>query len=93
MEVRYLAYPRAGIGSESYDRIVAAWCSEDRNAAITRLKSGDDIPMKSCANPVAQHYELGRQVGVTGTPAIVTEDGRLLPGFMPAEQLAKSIGI
>ena len=93
VEVRYLAYPRAGIGSESYDRIVAAWCSEDRNAAITRLKSGDNIPMKSCANPVAQHYELGRQVGVTGTPAIVTEDGRLLPGFMPAEQLAKSIGI
>ncbi len=93
VEVRYLAYPRAGIGSESYDRIVAAWCSEDRNAAITRLKSGDSIPMKSCANPVAQHYELGRQIGVTGTPAIVTEDGRLLPGFMPAEQLAKSVGI
>ncbi len=93
VEVRYLAYPRAGIGSESYHRIVSAWCADDRNAAITLLKSGDSIPTKSCDNPVSQHYELGRQVGVTGTPAIVTEDGRLLPGFMPAEQLAKTVGI
>lgn len=93
VEVRYLAYPREGIGSQSYDRIVSAWCADDRNAAITRLKSGGSIPAKSCANPVAQHYELGRQVGVTGTPAIVTEDGRLLPGFMSAERLAKSVGI
>ena len=49
--------------------------------------------MRDCANPVARQYDLGGEIGVTGTPAIVTEDGRMLPGYMPAQQLAKTIGI
>lgn len=93
IEVRYLAYPRAGIGSDSYDKIVTAWCSVDRNKAITKLKLGENLPMRDCANPVARQYDLGGEIGVTGTPAIVTEDGRMLPGYMPAQQLAKTIGI
>jgi thiol:disulfide interchange protein DsbC len=93
IEVRYLAYPRAGIGSPSYDKIVSAWCADDPNAAMTRLKARESVPAASCINPVAAQFDLGRQIGVTGTPAIVLEDGRLLPGYMPAEELAASIGI
>ncbi|MEZ5558334.1 MAG: DsbC family protein [Pseudomonadales bacterium] len=93
IEVRYLAYPRAGIGSESYRKIVSAWCSDDPHEAITRLKAGGTIPDATCDNPVAQEYDLGRQVGVTGTPAIVLEDGTLLPGYMPADELARTVGI
>ncbi|RMF01643.1 MAG: DsbC family protein, partial [Alphaproteobacteria bacterium] len=44
IEVRYLAYPRAGIGSPSYEKIVTAWCSDDRQAALTALKSGANLP-------------------------------------------------
>jgi thiol:disulfide interchange protein DsbC len=93
VEVRYLAYPRAGIGSRSYQKIVSAWCAEDPNSAITALKSGQEIPDSDCTNPVAAQYELGQEVGVSGTPAIVLEDGRLLPGYLPADQLAQAIGI
>ncbi|MCZ6657174.1 MAG: DsbC family protein [Gammaproteobacteria bacterium] len=93
IEVRYLAYPRAGVGSRSYQKIVSAWCSGNRNAAITELKLGKSIPDRTCQNPVADHFELGRLVGVTGTPAIVTEDGRLLPGYMAASDLAAAIGL
>lgn len=93
VEVRYLAYPRAGIGSRAYEKIVSAWCADDPNRAMTALKAGEDIPDSTCANPVAAHYELGQQVGVSGTPAIVLEDGRLLPGYMPAEALVETIGI
>ena len=93
VEVRYLAYPRAGIGSHSYDRIVSAWCSDNPQLAITKLKAGQSIPDATCNNPVAAHFELGGEVGVTGTPAIVLEDGRLLPGYLPAEELAERIGI
>ena len=93
IEVRYLAYPRAGIGSSAYQKIVSAWCSDDPNSAITRLKAGESIPGNTCVNPVADQYELGQQVGVSGTPAIVLEDGRLLPGYMPADDLAATIGI
>jgi thiol:disulfide interchange protein DsbC len=93
IEVRYLAYPRAGVGSRSYQKIVSAWCAPDPNQAITRLKLGESIPDLSCSNPVADQFELGQLVGVTGTPAIVLEDGRLLPGYLPADTLAEAIGI
>jgi thiol:disulfide interchange protein DsbC len=93
IEVRYLAYPRAGIGSRAYEKIVSAWCADDPNDAITKLKAGESIPDINCTNPVAAQYALGQQVGVSGTPAIVLEDGRLLPGYMPADELAKTIGI
>lgn len=93
VEVRYLAYPRAGVGSRSYDKIVSAWCADDPNAALTRLKARQSIPDADCTNPVAQQFDLGQAVGVTGTPAIVLEDGRMLPGYLPAQQLAEAVGI
>ncbi|MCZ6889293.1 MAG: DsbC family protein [Gammaproteobacteria bacterium] len=93
IEVRYLAYPRAGIGSESYDKIVSAWCSDDRNDSITRLKRGETIPTRTCVNPVADQYNIGHEAGISGTPAIITDDGRLLPGYLPAKDLAQRLGI
>ena len=93
IEVRYLAYPRQGLGTETHKRIESAWCAENPNEALTTLKQGGQIPSKQCDNPIAGQYELGQQVGVTGTPAIVTADGRLLPGYMPAEALAQALGL
>ncbi|MCG6886100.1 MAG: DsbC family protein [Proteobacteria bacterium] len=88
IRVRYLAYPRSGIGSKSYDKAVAVWCAKDKNAALTKAKQGQDIPMNKCDNPVAMEYELGQRIGVQGTPAIVTENGKIIPGYVPAERLA-----
>jgi len=93
IEVSYLAYPRAGVGSESYDKFVSAWCSTDQKKAMTDAKSGKSIPAQKCDNPVAQQFELGQGLGVTGTPAIVLEDGTLVPGYMPADKLAKGLGL
>ncbi|MDB2706512.1 DsbC family protein [Pseudomonadales bacterium] len=91
--VRYLAYPRAGIDSASYDKIVSAWCAPDQKKALTQAKAGDAIPGRSCDNPVKAHFELGELVGVTGTPSIIFEDGRLLPGYLPAARLAAQLGL
>jgi len=91
--VRYLAYPRAGIDSGSYDKLVSAWCAPDKKQALTAAKAGEAIPNLSCDNPVAEHFGLGDLVGVTGTPSIILEDGRLLPGYLPAERLAQQLGI
>ena len=88
IEIRYVAYPRAGIPSETYDRMVSAWCADDPLDAITKLKNGQGIPRKVCVNPVATQYEIGRQIGFSGTPTIVLADGRVLPGYSPPEQLA-----
>ena len=93
IEVRYLAYPRRGLDNPTYDKIVSAWCSDNPNEAITELKAGRNIPASTCENPVADQYALGQRVGVTGTPAIITAGGVLLPGYMPAADLAARIGL
>jgi len=91
--IRYLAYPRAGINSNSYNKIVSAWCADNPQIALTKAKMGEEIPTKTCDNPVAKHFRLGSEVGVTGTPALVLEDGRLIPGYMPAADLAERLGM
>jgi len=94
IEVRYLAYPRAGINSPSYNKVVSAWCADDKQSALTKLKNGDPVFSPVCKdNPVAKQFILGNRLGVTGTPAIILESGEMLPGYLPADQLAKTIGL
>ncbi len=94
IEVRYLAFPRAGIPSDSYTKIATAWCADDPQGSLTRSKNGNDDDANVCdKNPVASHYELGRRLGVTGTPAIVLMDGSLIPGYRKASDIAKILGI
>ncbi len=88
IQVNYLAFPRAGIDSESFKKIVSAWCSSEPNQAITELKLGYEIKERVCLNnPVQKHFELGNSLGVTGTPSIITSEGRLIPGYIPPQDL------
>ena len=91
IRVRYLAYPRGGIGSEGYEKLVTAWCSEDSRETLTNLKAGRTVEMSNCESPVKDQYFLGQQIGISGTPAIITSDGRLFPGYLPAAELSKRI--
>ncbi|GAB3099233.1 DsbC family protein [Aestuariicella hydrocarbonica] len=94
IEVRYLAYPRAGIGSPSYTKIAEAWCAKDPQTALTRLKNGQSVDAKYCEdNPVAEQFNLGGELGVRGTPAIVLADGTMLPGYVEASKLAQILGL
>ena len=87
IRIRYLFYPRAGIGSGSYDKAVSVWCADDRKAAMDVAKAGGTPPAKTCANPVAEHHALGQQMTIQGTPAIVLQDGDVLPGYLPPAKL------
>lgn len=94
IEVRYLAYPRAGISSPSFDKLATAWCSDNQQEAMDKLKNREALDMKVCDdNPVAEQLLLGGQMGVTGTPALVLADGRLVPGYMPTADLLKKLGL
>ncbi len=87
--VRYLFFPRAGKGSESYTKAISVWCADDRQKALTAAKKGESLESKTCDNPVDQHMALGEAFGMSGTPMIVTEKGNILAGYVPAAQLAK----
>ncbi len=85
--IHYLAFPRAGVGSRSYEKAVAVWCADDQQFALTQAKLGSDPDPLQCENPVAEQYQLGIDLGVTGTPALLTSSGQLIPGYVPPEQL------
>ena len=94
IEVAYLGYPRAGIGSGSYNKVASAWCADDKQAAMTKLKNREEIPENVCAgNPIDAQYNLGREIGLSGTPALVLEDGELISGFLEPEALAGRLGL
>ncbi|MBE9563149.1 MAG: DsbC family protein [Proteobacteria bacterium] len=87
IEVRYLAFPRAGVGSGTYNDMVSVWCAKDRQQAMTDVKAGKEIKKAECNNPVADQYNLGQSIGISGTPALILSDGELVPGYLPAKKL------
>lgn len=90
IRVRYLFFPRSGPNTEGWTKAEKVWCSADRADALTRSKRGESLNARACSpNPVRQQYELGLTFGVTGTPAIITDTGELLPGYVPPAELAE----
>ncbi len=88
IRIHYLAFPRAGVGSQTYDKLVSVWCSPDQNEAMDIAKAGQTPPRATCDdNPVQKQYQLGQSLGVTGTPSMMTFDGDMIPGYVPPEQL------
>lgn len=88
IQVNYLAFPRSGVDTDSYNKIASAWCSSQPHEAITELKLGYEIKENVCSNnPVEKHFNLGNSFGVSGTPSIITSEGRLIPGYIPPKDL------
>ncbi|SDT92709.1 bifunctional protein-disulfide isomerase/oxidoreductase DsbC [Halopseudomonas salegens] len=88
IEVRYAAFVRAGLASQTAETMESVWCADDRQQAMTKAKRGEAIPMAECDNPLQEQLELGKRLGVRGTPAIFFANGIMLPGYKPAETLA-----
>lgn len=91
IEVRYLLFPRAGIDSQSAAKAQSVWCADDRQKALTEAKLGKTVEEKSCANPIAKNIELADQIGLTGTPTMILDDGELVSGYVPAAKLREML--
>lgn len=91
IRVRYLMYPRSGPDTESWRKAEAVWCSADRRDALTRAKRGEPVKSPRCETPIAAQFELGRQLGLRGTPGVFTDRGEYLAGYLPAAQLAQHL--
>ena len=92
IEVRYMFFPRSGPDTLSWFKAEKVWCADDRNLALTQAKGGANINSENCGpTPVAQHYALGHEIGIRGTPAIITLGGGLIPGYVPAKELLKQL--
>lgn len=87
IKVRYLLFPRAGMDSPGYKELQSIWCADNPQEAMTKAKQGEQIPEKTCDNPIAEHMELAQTFGLRGTPLMVTDSGALINGYRPADQL------
>jgi thiol:disulfide interchange protein DsbC len=88
IEIRYLLYPRGGPASAAWNTSEAVWCARDRGEALTLAKLDREFESSNCdASTVQDHYLLGQQVGLAGTPAIVLDDGEMIAGYMPPDAL------
>ena len=94
IEIKYLLYPRSGPTSASWVKAEQVWCADDRNEALTLAKVDKSFESHSCdSSMISKHYALGRDVGLTGTPAIVMSDGTLMPGYLPPPALAERLAV
>ena len=85
VEVRYLFMPLKGENDRK--KTISVWCADDPHLALDVAKAGGDVETSTCDNPIDQQMKTGRKLGVTGTPAIILEDGEMLPGYVPANKL------
>lgn len=93
VEVRYVAFPRAGVGSDVYKKMVSVWCADDPAEALTKAKLGEEIGNRDCENPVADHHRLGKSAGVGGTPGTILPDGQYIAGFDTVAKMLEDVGI
>ena len=92
IEIRYFLYPRNGPTSPSWAKAENVWCADDRNEALTLAKLDKEFPTHTCdSSIVSNHYLIGQDVGLRGTPAIVLDDGTLFSGYLPPAQLKEAI--
>lgn len=91
LKLRYVAFPRAGMGSDTYRKMAAIWCADDKGKAMSQVKSGKTISNNKCKHPIDKHMAAVRALSLRGTPAIMLEDGTLIPGYKPLDDLVKQI--
>ena len=91
VRVRYLLFPRAGLGSQGHKDLVSVWCADNPQEAMTNAKAGGKIEPLTCDNPVEKHVALAESIGLRGTPLIYTDSGEKVPGYREAATLATMV--
>lgn len=94
--VRYMAYPRQGATGQVADQMAAIWASDDPKTAMHDAKVNRQMPAsgKDLAEQkqiISKQYQLGRELGINGTPAIVLASGELVSGYLPPAQLLQRL--
>ncbi len=66
----------------------AIWCAKDRHAAMqTIMLQGKEVESPTCETPIDDIQNLGRELGIYGTPTLIARDGRKRSGAASLEQL------
>ncbi|MED5430634.1 MAG: DsbC family protein [Pseudomonadota bacterium] len=90
IEIRYILFPRFGQNSDAYVQMISIWCSEDKKLALDNVFDDKTIEQNTqCDNPMIENLDLAQKLSVTGTPMMFTENGTVIPGYQPADEIIK----
>lgn len=90
--IRYLAFPRTGPNTPTFDKMVKIWCSKDKTKAMSLAQEDKAFDGTACGNnTVLREFEYGMRIGVAGTPTMIFEDGTLFPGYLPPDKLLEAV--
>ena len=88
ISINYAAFPRSGLGTSAFTKMVGAWCSNNPKDSMTKLKNNLTLDISFCENqPVSKQYIIGKKLGVDGTPSFFSMDGEMFPGYIEPEEL------
>jgi thiol:disulfide interchange protein DsbC len=88
ISIHYAAFPRSGMGTSAFSKMVGAWCSNNPKDSITKLKNNKNLDLSFCdTQPVSKQYIIGKKLGVNGTPAIFSKDGVMFSGYVEPKEL------
>lgn len=89
--VRYLAFPRQGLQSQTENDMKGIWCAKDPKKAFDAAMKGETVTGGTCDMNIANHYNLGVQFGIQGTPAIVLSNGTVIPGYQGPKEMKQML--
>lgn len=52
----------------------------------------DAVSPETCKTDISKHYALGVQFGIQGTPALILENGIIIPGYQDPKEMAAMLG-
>lgn len=103
IEIVYIPYPRSGLSGLGHDELVSVFNAGDNDAEKTAMdlaKHDKAEEIKSLPSYketdrglklVNEGVEIGKQLGIRGTPSIYLENGYNIPGYIDADEMAKLI--
>lgn len=82
-------FPLVKLHPQAYEKSKAIICSNSLKVLDDAFE-GREVPKGDCdTNVLEENIKLAGKLGISGTPAIILPDGRLVPGYMSAESLLK----
>lgn len=85
-----MLYPLEELHPGARKRSEAVWCSSDQAKAWDNLMLYGKEPAATtgeCKTPLDEIHALAQRLAITGTPGLVFQNGKLVPGALKTEQI------
>lgn len=86
-------YPLEGLHPDAKRKSIAVWCSKNPSASWSAMMLKNEVPDAKCDNhPIERIAKYAQDNGINGTPTLIFESGKSLPGAAPAERIEALLG-